>query len=181
MPDGWTKLHAEDYVRYVTERNGLDSVIVRLFNVIGPGDTNPHVVPEIVRQLRLGRRRIALGNVDPKRDYVHVDDVADGLVAVALPAPDLLKADGPDVVNLGTGRSYSVRELLQKLSAIVGHDLGIDVDRARVRSVDRPELVADSARLRERFGWTPRRDIDASLQSVWDDSAELPRGADPAS
>ena len=81
---GLTKLHAEDFVRYYTRRMGLASVIVRLFNVIGAGDTNPHVVPEMMMQLRRGQRALRLGNVHPRRDYVHVADAAAGLTTVAL-------------------------------------------------------------------------------------------------
>ena len=164
---GWTKLHAEDYVRYFTGQRGLDSVIVRLFNVLGPGDTNPHVVPEIIRQLQLGRRTLSLGNVDTRRDYIHVVDVAAGLLAVTLQQPPPTAGGRPIVVNLGTGRSYSVRELVEQLSEIIGHDIGISVDRARLRTVDRPQLLADTTRLRELFGWTPRWGIDAALRSVW--------------
>ncbi len=53
------------------------------FNVIGPGETNPHVLPEIVAQLKAGRTRLQLGNLDAKRDYVHVQDVARGFGAAA--------------------------------------------------------------------------------------------------
>src|SRR5688572_6409764 len=55
---GFTKLSAEHLVRYYASLRGLEAVIVRLFNVIGPGETNPHVLPEIMAQLNRGERRL---------------------------------------------------------------------------------------------------------------------------
>lgn len=65
---GWTKLHGEHYIRYFAEKRKLAACVVRLFNVIGPGETNPHVLPEIVAQLKAGRTTLSLGNLDAKRD-----------------------------------------------------------------------------------------------------------------
>lgn len=150
---GFTKLHGEDFVRYFTTQKKLQSVIVRLFNVIGPGETNPHVLPEIIKQLKGGVRKLSLGNVQPKRDYIYVTDVAAG--------------EGPVVVNLGSGKSHSVQELVDRLSAIIGDNIEIDVDPQRVRKVDRPNLLSDNTRMRKMFAWSARHEIDEALRKTW--------------
>lgn len=76
---GLTKANAEAYVRRLAHQRGLAAVVVRLFNVIGPGETNPHVLPEIVAQLRAGCTVLRLGNVTAKRDFIHVADAAGGV------------------------------------------------------------------------------------------------------
>ena len=81
---GYTKLHGEHYVSYLASQRNFSAVVVRLFNVVGPGETNPHLLPEIVAQLKAGRKILRLGNLWPKRDYIHVRDAARGFVAVAL-------------------------------------------------------------------------------------------------
>ncbi len=164
---GLTKLHAEDFVRYYTSRRDLSSVIVRLFNVVGPDDTNPHVVPAIVEQLRTGQRTLCLGNVHPKRDYVYVADAAAGLVEAATREPMLDGEARPLVVNLGTGTSYSVSELVERLSHIIGDQITVAVDPARVRPVDRPRLEADNSRMRSLYGWAPAWTIDDALRTIW--------------
>ncbi|ACL60442.1 NAD-dependent epimerase/dehydratase family protein [Methylobacterium nodulans] len=162
---GFTKLHGEHYVRYMAGLRGFPAVVVRLFNVIGPGETNPHLMPEIVAQLKAGYSRIALGNLTPKRDYVHVEDAARGFMAAALAGE---VARGACVtVNLGTSCAYSVDEIVRKLRQISGLDFAVASDPARIRAVDRPVLAADIGRIRTLFGWEPARSIDAALADLW--------------
>ena len=165
---GFSKLHGEDYVKYFGALRGFETVIVRLFNVIGPGETNPHVLPEIIRQLKSGRRSLELGNVHPKRDYIHVQDVARGFIQVATqPLPEDVAV--PVTVNLGSGLSYSVSEIVDQLSRIVGDSIDIVVDPARVRQVDRPNLVSNNSRIQRLFDWSPQFDLGEGLRSTWED------------
>lgn len=161
---GLSKRHAEDYVRYWARERHLRAAIVRLFNVIGPGETNPHILPAIIAQLLAGARTLQLGNCHPRRDYVDVADVAAGLQAVAFGLP---AAPGVDVVNLGTGLCHSVHDLVTQLGPIVGRDLAIASDPARVRATDRPVLRADITHITNDYGWTPALSIDDSLRRLW--------------
>jgi len=163
---GLTKLQGEEYTRYFAAQRGFPAVVVRLFNVVGPGETNPHVLPEIVAQLKAGRSVLHLGNLDPRRDYIHVDDAAAGFAATALQGAVLPGASV--TVNLGTGTTASVYELVTELAAISGVPIQIETDAARLRKVDRPFLAADTARIGERFGWAPRRTVTDALQELWE-------------
>ncbi len=162
---GYTKLHGEHYVTYLAAQRGLQGAVVRLFNVVGPGETNPHLMPEIVAQLKAGRTTLRLGNMWPKRDYIHVRDAARGFVAVAL------KHDGASgatvTVNLGTSHTYSVAEIVEKLRLVVPDPFTVEEDLSRRRAVDRPHLEADITEIRRRFGWTPQADIDEALADLW--------------
>lgn len=110
---GITKLQGEAYVRAFAADRELSGCIVRLFNVIGPGETNPHLLPTIVGQLRRGAEVIDLGNTWPKRDYIDVLDAASGFATVALDGT--LKAGDCETVNLGSGEQYSVEEILERM------------------------------------------------------------------
>ena len=70
-------------------------------------------------------------------------------------------------MNLGSGKSYSVKELVDRLSAIIGGNIEIDVDPQRVRKVDRPNLLSDNTRMRQMFAWTVRHEIDEALSKTW--------------
>jgi UDP-glucose 4-epimerase len=164
---GFTKWHGEDFVRYFSKQRDLRSVIVRLFNVIGPGETNPHVLPEIIRQLKAGRRVLRLGNTHPKRDYIDVRDVTEGFIAAALKRPSNPAHSDPMVVNLGSGKSFSVAEVIDHLSQIIGADIGVEVDEMRIRPVDRLNLVADNSRMRGLFAWESRYGIREALRNIW--------------
>lgn len=161
---GLTKLQAERYIQYFHELGKVDAVLVRLFNVVGPGETNPHLVPAIMRQISRGERTVKLGNLFPQRDYIHVGDAAEGFARLA-------EARGgqaaPLVANLGTGRSYAVRDVVRIIGEVAGAPLEIIQDPARVRTNDRPLLCAATERLQALTGWRPGTDLADSLRAAW--------------
>lgn len=123
------------------QRAALDVRVARLFNVYGPGDANAHVLPAILEQMR-GSDAISLGDTTPRRDYNFVDDVAVTLC-------DLMEwGGGPVTVNIGSGTSTSVSEIVTAIGQITGRTLTIARDPDRLRPIDRPELLADTATLR---------------------------------
>jgi UDP-glucose 4-epimerase len=82
-------------------------------------------------------------------------------------------ARGLPVVNLGSGKSYSVDEIVAFMSEIVGEKITITTDPARVRKSDRPHLLADHSELKRYFGWRSETDIHASLRETWRDPQML--------
>lgn len=169
---GYTKLSGEHFVSYYAAQRGIPAVVVRLFNVIGPRETNPHILPEIMKQLKRGERTLRLGNTTPKRDYIFVKDAAQGFISAAtkpLPA----KGSGLPIVNLGSGKSFSVNELVDFMSGIIGDRIEISVDQSRVRKVDRPVLLADTKELQDYFGWRCKVEIRDALRITWDNPEML--------
>lgn len=161
---GLTKLSAEQFVSLYAAQRGFPAAILRLFNVVGPGETNPHVLPEIIKQLKRGDRTLRLGNTSPKRDYIYVEDAARGFIA-AMGAPP--EGDGVQIANLGTNASYSVAELVDRMARLTGLDINVVTDPSKVRPVDRPQLLADNTRMQRLFGWKPEHDIDSALEITW--------------
>lgn len=164
---GWTKAQGEEWTRYFAARNGFEGWSVRLFNVIGPGETNPHLVPEMVQQLREGATTLRVGNIDPKRDFIDVGDAADGLLRLALAPAGALGSEPGGTVNLGTGSAHSVREILDCLAVVCGRQFSIETDPARVRAVDRPVLLASTTRLRKVVGWVPGTPLQETVARIW--------------
>lgn len=163
---GITKLQGEEYLRAFTRDRGLSGCIVRLFNVIGPGETNPHLLPAIVTQLKSGADTIDLGNIHPKRDYIDVLDAAGGFAAAALGTnPDGVACE---TVNLGSGQQYSVDDILARMRSVLGLEFEVRQDPSRMRAVDRPFLGADISHIRDVFGWKPQHSLDDTLQRTWE-------------
>jgi len=138
---GSTKLAAEGLLREHAGdgRRAVDLRVLRLFNVYGPGDSNPHLLPEILVQVRASDE-ITLGNLESRRDYVHVRDVADLVRLLALGVTT------DETVNVGTGVASSAREVVAELASVTGRDLSVVSATSRRRPSDRPVLVADPAR-----------------------------------
>ncbi|MCV7055889.1 NAD-dependent epimerase/dehydratase family protein [Mycolicibacterium gilvum] len=169
---GYTKQQGEVYLRALAESRNLSGVIVRLFNVIGPGETNPHLLPAIVVQLRDNPEAIYLGNTWPKRDYIDVLDAASGFAAAALgTAPE---PGHCEVVNLGSGQQYSVDEIVDRMRSVLGLNFEVRQDERRMRAVDRPFLGADITRIRDTFGWSPQHELDETLKRMWGNPDFLP-------
>lgn len=158
---GYTKLMAEDLTRLFVAETGLPAVAMRFFNAFGPDDTNPHLVPDILAQVVEGRTSLALGNLEPVRDYVHVDDLVAGVVA-------LLRRPGAgfEVFNIGSGTGVSVRGVVEAIGRASDQGLTIRQDPARVRRVERPSLVADVAKLRRETPWIPVIDFEDGIRRL---------------
>jgi UDP-glucose 4-epimerase len=158
---GETKLEGERLVREFESGAGTRCVVARIFNVIGKRETNPHVVPDLVGQLREGSAPVRLGNLEPRRDYTDVVDVAEALERLLSFADD-----SAGTFNVGSGRSVSVAELVSVCEQVLGRTVEVEVEPRRLRARDRTELVADPRLLQEATGWKPRRSLEETMTGL---------------
>ena len=160
-----SKRAGERLVEAFARATGTPTVVARLFNTFGPNDRNPHLIPELIRQIRAGGA-VRIGNLDPVRDYVFVDDVVEGLLTLLKAAPDLTAGHNPVVFNLGSGEGHSVRAVLQSVQDLTGLQLTVLSDPSRQRSMDRTALVADILKMTRETGWRPRVTLEAGLRRL---------------
>ncbi|MBK6540805.1 MAG: SDR family NAD(P)-dependent oxidoreductase [Flavobacteriales bacterium] len=158
---GTTKLATEKIASEFHLRTGIPTVIGRFFNAFGPNETNPHLFPEIQRQVLAGARTLQLGNLDPKRDYIHTEDMSRAMAALLG-----MGLKGQDTFNIGRGIEYSVREVVEAFERQLGEKLRIEVDPARVRKVERMHLLADVSKLKSATGWEPKWGIDEGVGTL---------------
>lgn len=158
---GQTKLLGEKLVRLFSHETGVSSPIARLFNVYGPGETNPHLIPDILEQAHDKGVKIELGNLTPRRDFVHVEDVVEGLIT-------MLESfqGGVRTFNIGTGETYSVRDVVEILGNVLGEEFVIGQDESRIRESDRPHLEADIQRIKRELDWSPRFSLRDGLKQT---------------
>jgi UDP-glucose 4-epimerase len=162
---GYSKRWAEELTCSFGVHTGGGVGIARLFNVFGPGETNPHFIPSLICQLQAGET-VRLGNLSSKRDYVFVDDVSDALVRLA----GYCHSGQSVIVNVGSGKAYDCHEVVQTLGGIsVGPALSAPtVDPSRIRAVDRPSLLANRDLAYKVLGWTPHTSLQDGLQAAWE-------------
>jgi UDP-arabinose 4-epimerase len=162
---GATKLFCEQILKDCAAAYALNFITLRYFNAAGadPGGDigechmpETHAIPLLLDAAAGGRQFTIFGDDYPTpdgtcvRDYVHVTDLADAHVR-ALRA--LLDGADNSALNLGTGRGWSVRELIAAVREVTGRDVA--VQSGPRRPGDPPALVADPARAREMLGWRP--------------------------
>jgi GDP-4-dehydro-6-deoxy-D-mannose reductase len=140
---------------------GLRVVRLRPFNHSGPGQTDDYVIGTLTRQVAeaeaAGRpeAHVRTGNPDSARDFSDVRDVARAYVAAA-------GLDG-GVFNVASGRAVTVRELIELVRAAARIPVRHEVDPARVRAHDVPEVRGSAERFRAATGWTPEIPLERTV------------------
>ena len=160
---GLTKLWCEHLVRLFHAQYAIPAIVARLFNVYGPGETSPHLIPSLITQAKRSPQRILVGDLSTRRDYVYVDDVARAIVAMVL---NHGARRGLLTCNIGSGLDRSGQDVLESLASIVKTDLHILPDDLRIRMVDRPRLTANVRLAHELFDWEPTTSFAEGLATA---------------
>jgi UDP-glucose 4-epimerase len=158
---GDTKILGEDLYRLFNYDTGIGTVGARLFNVFGTKETNPHLIPAIIEQVKEGTE-VNLGNLTPSRDFVYVTDVANALIRMVTESPEREYRS----YNVGTGRSRSVKEVYETVERLVKKDITLQQDQDRVRESDRPNLQADISRISEELDWQPSVEFEEGIRRI---------------
>ena len=188
-PYGATKLHIEDMLRDLHRADPRWSVaLLRYFNPVGAHESGrigedpngePNNLMPYVAQVAVGKReqlRVFGDDYDTPdgtgvRDYIHVMDLAEGHLA----ALDALARDGGLITtNLGTGRGYSVLEMLRSFAAASGREVRYQI--AERRPGDVASCYADPAHAKQVLGWEAKRGIDTMCADHWRWQSENPNG-----
>ena len=188
-PYGWTKSFIEQILMDAAAADPqLSVVLLRYFNPIGAHPSgligeDPQGIPNnlmpFVSQVAIGRREkltVFGGDYDTpdgtcRRDYIHVMDLAEGHVAAVDYAA---RYTGVEIFNLGTGRPYSVLEIVDAFEAASGQKVPYEIgDR---RAGDLPENWADTAKAGEVLAWKARRGIEDMCRDSWNWQQKNPMG-----
>lgn len=182
-PYAHSKLLIEEFLQklFISER--LASISLRYFNVVGSsgeflGDTaRDNLVPKVFAELNSGKIPQIYGHdYGTKdgtcvRDYVHVQDLSE---AHALALEFLLVREEAEVFNVGSGKGYSVREVLEEISRVTNMNF-LPVISPK-RTGDPEMLVADISKIEKHLGWRPKSTLEMMIKSAWlSDKAMVPR------
>lgn len=159
-PYSATKIGADAMAESFYRSFGLPVVIARPFNTYGPRQSARAVIPTIVTQLLAGADSLKLGSLHPTRDLTYVTDTAAGFIALA-EADDAVGRD----INLGVGEEISIGDLAAAIMRIVGREVPILSDDARLRPAlsEVERLLSNNALAREVAGWQPRVSLEEGL------------------
>jgi UDP-glucose 4-epimerase len=159
---GLTKHTAESLAEYHVMKGFGSISIARLFNAVGRRETNPHLIPAIMEQLSIGDLKVELGNLYPRRDYIHVEDIAEGLYSMR----SIISEESPIVVNIGSGIEHSVGDLVKLFSEVIGKKIEIIQVASRMRKNDRPGQLAGIGKLNKLTGWKPKRNLRIAIEEI---------------
>lgn len=157
-------------------QHGADFVSLMPTNLYGPGDNfdleTSHVLPALLRKVHEARRtglpdaEVTLwGTGTPRREFLHVDDLADAIrFILEEPEASLWQAAPDGLLNVGTGRDLPIRELLSQVQDVVGHEGPVRLDRARPDGT--PRKLLDVSRL-QALGWTAQTPLRDGLRQTY--------------
>jgi nucleoside-diphosphate-sugar epimerase len=152
-----SKILAEEICRFYIRQHGTRIVIVRPFNIFGPGQDGRFLIPTLIRQaLAAATGTIEVADARPRRDYLYVSDLVDLLLAT-------IAHQRSGAYNAGSGVSISIQELVELLNTIVPRAKEL-VSRCESRSQEVFDVVADISAAERDFLWRPRVAITAGLR-----------------
>jgi len=139
---------------------------VRPFNHIGPRQAPNFVVSSFSKRIvdiERGKESVMrVGNLMAKRDFTDVRDIVRGYLLL------LEMGDPGDVYNIGSGRSYKISEILDKLLSMANKDIKTEIDKQLLRPIDVPELVCDNKKIFQKTSWKPEIPIEKTLADTLD-------------
>ncbi|MES9960829.1 MAG: GDP-L-fucose synthase [Sedimenticola sp.] len=166
----------ESYNRQYGESHGIDYRSVMPTNLYGPGDNyhpeNSHVIPALIRRFHEARETAApsvtvWGTGTPKREFLHVDDMAAASIHVMnLGQSDYQAHTSPmcSHINVGFGSDITIKELAETVARVVGYQGEILFDTTKPDGT--PRKLMDSTRL-NRLGWQPEVPLEAGLENAY--------------
>jgi len=163
-PYSASKIGADKLVESFVRAFELPAVTIRPFNTYGPRQSARAVIPTIISQA-LTRDEIFLGDLTPTRDFTFVADTVDGFVRAAL-AADVIG----ETFNLGNDREITIGELAQLIIQLVGRQVELKTDPARLRPVasEVRRLHADNRKAKAKLGWMPQTSFEDGLRQTID-------------
>jgi GDP-4-dehydro-6-deoxy-D-mannose reductase len=143
------------------------TIRLRLFSHIGPRQSDAYALSAFAAQIariEAGRQApiLKVGNLSARRDISDVRDVAAAYEAL------LTHGEAGAAYNVGAGQSHEIGQLLERLVAHSRVPITVEVDPARLRPVDVPDVVCDNRRLRHATGWQPHIPLDTTLSDMLD-------------
>jgi GDP-4-dehydro-6-deoxy-D-mannose reductase len=157
-PYALTKCLSEQLCEFSSMYQGVNVTVLRIFNVFGPGQRAEFLIPKILQQVEAGSE-IRLLDLAPRRDYVYLSDVVDAFIK----AGDI--STGFQLVNIGSGQSLSVADIVDKIQIVAGTRLPVTLDSVERRN-EIPDVVADISLANRLLGWQPQLSFEAGIAQL---------------
>lgn len=165
-PYGISKMTQESFAKLYRERYDMKVYCVRPFNHTGIGQKDSFVLPSFCKQVaeieKSGKPgTIQVGNLSAIRDFSHVKDIVRAYRMI-------VESENFDqIYNVGSGKAYSIREMLDYIISLCSQAVTVEVDPARVRPVDTPRICCDNRLIQAELGWKPEYTIKDAIKEMY--------------
>jgi GDP-4-dehydro-6-deoxy-D-mannose reductase len=157
-PYASSKFMAEQILKDYYRHFGLETNVLRLFNVYGKGQRSDFLIPMLIEQYNKSSV-MQVRDLHPKRDYVHIDDVT----AAIMKAAQLF--NGFQVYNVASGQSYSVADVIRLIAEAGGREVEIRSENI-IRANEVNDTRADISKISEKLNWAPQVSFEEGIRSL---------------
>lgn len=163
-PYAASKIFMDEFIKSYGNFYKIPFKILRPFNTFGPRQSPRALIPSIILQV-LKNKKVKIGNLHPKRDFTYVKDIVEGIIK----AIESKKGFGEEI-NLCSGKSFSVEEILSKIRKISDTDFEIieDESRKRPREIEIDELLGSYKKAEQIFNFSPSLSFEEGLKLTFD-------------
>lgn len=164
-PYSVARLSQEYLSKLYVDRFGLDVVMTRSFNHIGPGQSTQFVVASFINQLvniadKKSENKMMVGNIDVARDFTDVRDVVDAYYKI------LTRAPNRQVYNVCSGKATKLRDIIDMASDKLQIKPNVVVDKSRLRSNEIMVVVGDNTKIKSELGWKPKYTLEQTISDI---------------
>lgn len=163
-PYAVSKRAQEEMARLYVSAYGMEICMTRSFNHGGAGQKKGFMIPDFASGITAVERgtqeALSVGNLASRRDFTHVKDIVRAYRLIAE------KGKNGEAYNVGSGNTYSAREVLDRLRALALREIPVRQDPARMRPSDTPVIRCDHTKLTRDTGWEPRLTLEDILKDT---------------
>lgn len=163
-PYALSKFLAESLCNFYATHFEVPVTVIRPFNIYGIGQKTHFLIPEIIAQIKAGKP-IHVKDLAPRRDYLYLDDLVDGLLRTIASKP------GYRVYNLGYGSSLSVKEIIDVIQSVAGTSLEV-IDENLPRQNEIQDVYADISKARQELAWQPGCSLAEGVRKMLNDEGK---------
>ncbi len=158
-PYALSKHMAEELCKFYAEYYKLKICIIRPFNIYGPAQDKRFLIPELIEKFQGTEKEVKVKDLEPKRDYVYISDLIEALILTLNVKEEFL------ILNVGSGYSLSVAEIIEKIKTISGSKKSVvSSNEKRVNEI--PDTVADIKLAAEKLGWKPKVSFEDGVKEI---------------
>jgi nucleoside-diphosphate-sugar epimerase len=162
-PYAQSKLICEKLCEGYSRDFNVPVIILRPFNIYGSGQNGSFLIPSIIKQAKAGS--ILVKDERPKRDYLHVEDLVRA-IELSIEYNDF---KGTEIFNIGSGKSFSVRHIVDIVMNICGSDISYNCTN-EYRPSEVLDTIADITKIQKTLEWDPQIQIEEGLQLMFNES-----------
>ncbi|GJQ64327.1 MAG: NAD-dependent dehydratase [Melioribacteraceae bacterium] len=153
-----SKKTSEDLILSYSRDFGVESIILRLFNLYGKGQKGSFLIPTILEQIN--QKNVRLKDPRPRRDFINVIDVCEAFKAAI---ENSFKQ--PEIFNIGFGKSYSISELIEIINQNLGEKINVEFSNEQ-RPNEIMDVVANTSKAKKMLSWEPKISLEEGMRII---------------